>query len=64
MGSDRKLGLYTEVTLKKGDEYVGERNNVFYCKNCGFIELYKENIEGNKESQNRKLVRTRALFPL
>jgi len=48
MGSDRKLGLYTEVTLKKGDEYVGERINVFYCKNCGFIELYKENTEGNK----------------
>jgi predicted nucleic-acid-binding Zn-ribbon protein len=48
MGSDRKLGLYTEVTLKKGDEYVGERINVFYCKNCGFIELYKENMEGNK----------------
>jgi predicted nucleic-acid-binding Zn-ribbon protein len=42
MGSDRKLGLYTEVTLKKGDEYVGERINVFYCKNCGFIELYRE----------------------
>jgi predicted nucleic-acid-binding Zn-ribbon protein len=28
--------------LKKGDEYVGERINVFYCKNCGFIELYRE----------------------
>jgi len=48
MGSDKKLGLYTEVTLRKGDEYVGERINVFYCKNCGFIELYKENTEGNK----------------
>jgi hypothetical protein len=42
MSSDRKLGLYTEVTLKKGDEYVGGRINVFYCKNCGFIELYRE----------------------
>ncbi|MCJ7430330.1 hypothetical protein MUO83_03835 [Candidatus Bathyarchaeota archaeon] len=28
MSSDRKLGLYTEVTLKKGDEYVGENQRL------------------------------------
>ena len=45
MGSDRRIGLYTEITLKKGDEFVGERINVFCCKSCGFVELYREKKE-------------------
>jgi predicted nucleic-acid-binding Zn-ribbon protein len=42
MAGDRHIGYYTELTLKKGDEFIGERINALYCKNCGYIELYKE----------------------
>lgn len=32
MGSDRKLGLYTEVTLKKRDEYAGKNQRLLLQK--------------------------------
>lgn len=33
---------FTEITLAKEGQYVGARIIPFVCKNCGYIELYKE----------------------
>jgi predicted nucleic-acid-binding Zn-ribbon protein len=41
MLQDRSIGTYTEITLKKEGEFLGERIRVFYCLSCGFIELYR-----------------------
>jgi predicted nucleic-acid-binding Zn-ribbon protein len=42
MGNDRHLSSYTEISLAKENEYVGDRIRVFYCKTCDFMELYRE----------------------
>ena len=41
MGNDRHLSSYTEISLARENEYVGDRIRVFYCKACGFMELYR-----------------------
>jgi predicted nucleic-acid-binding Zn-ribbon protein len=48
MLADRRLVSYVEISLAKENQYVGDNIKVFYCKNCGYIELYKEQKE--KES--------------
>ena len=40
-----RLGSYTEITVAKEGEIVGDYIDVFMCQNCGFIELYKEKKE-------------------
>jgi hypothetical protein len=40
MADDKKLGSYTEITLKKEGQFLGDRMQVFYCVNYGYIELY------------------------
>jgi len=45
MLKDRRLVSYTEISLAKENQYVGDSINVFYCKNCGYIELYKAKKE-------------------
>jgi predicted nucleic-acid-binding Zn-ribbon protein len=45
MACDRHLGSYTEIMLKKGEQFLGDWIKVFYCVNCGFIELYREKRE-------------------
>jgi predicted nucleic-acid-binding Zn-ribbon protein len=42
MANDRQLGSYTEITLKKGEQFLGDRVQAFYCVKCGYIELYRE----------------------
>ncbi|MGD0978890.1 MAG: hypothetical protein ABR962_07080 [Candidatus Bathyarchaeia archaeon] len=42
MVNDRQLGSYTEITLKKGEQFIGDPVKAFYCVKCGYIELYKE----------------------
>jgi hypothetical protein len=45
MLKDRRLVSYTEISLAKENQYGGDNINVFYCKNCGYIELYRERKE-------------------
>jgi hypothetical protein len=40
MAGDKRLASYTEILLRKEDEYIGERVSVYYCLACGYIELY------------------------
>jgi len=37
-----RLVSYTEVTLAKEGNYVGDTITPFVCKNCRYIELYRE----------------------
>jgi predicted RNA-binding Zn-ribbon protein involved in translation (DUF1610 family) len=30
------------VRLRKTDDQIGDKIIPFYCKNCGFIEIYKD----------------------
>ncbi len=41
MRNDKKLGSYIEVSLRKEDQFIGDKVLTFYCDNCGFIELYR-----------------------
>jgi predicted nucleic-acid-binding Zn-ribbon protein len=47
MERGKRLKSFTEITLTKEDEYVGDSIHVFCCKDCGYIELYKEKKEEN-----------------
>jgi hypothetical protein len=38
----RRLIVYAEVTLAKEGDDIGDHITPLYCKNCGYIELYKE----------------------
>jgi predicted RNA-binding Zn-ribbon protein involved in translation (DUF1610 family) len=49
MVGDRRLASYTEITLKKEEEYIGDSVLPFYCPDCGYIELYRE--EENKRQE-------------
>lgn len=42
MTGELRLGSYTDLMLKKDDQFVGEPINTFCCTNCGYIELFKE----------------------
>jgi hypothetical protein len=42
MSGDRQPGSYTEITLKKGEQFLGDRVQAFYYVSCGYIELYRE----------------------
>jgi len=41
----RRLVSFTEITLVKEGQYVGDRILPLCCKNCGYIEFYKEKKE-------------------
>ena len=45
MKNGLRLVSYTEITVAKENQPVGDYINVFMCQNCGFIELYKEKKE-------------------
>jgi len=38
----RRLVSFTEITPAEEGQYLGDRILPFCCKNCGYIELYKE----------------------
>jgi len=40
-----RLVSFTEITVAKEGQHVGDYIDVFMCQNCGFIELYKEKKE-------------------
>jgi predicted nucleic-acid-binding Zn-ribbon protein len=42
MERGKRLVSYGGVTLAKKGDFFGDKITPFYCKNCGFIELYKE----------------------
>ncbi|MDH5451457.1 MAG: hypothetical protein OEX77_11300 [Candidatus Bathyarchaeota archaeon] len=37
-----RLVAYTEITVAKENQPVGDYIDVSVCMNCGYIELYKE----------------------
>jgi len=42
-GGEMKFGTTSgQFRILKPGDMMGDRTNVFYCQNCGFIELYKE----------------------
>ena len=45
-GGEMEKGLrlfsFTEITVTNKDEYTGDRITLLHCKNCGYIEFYKE----------------------
>jgi predicted nucleic-acid-binding Zn-ribbon protein len=45
MKNDLRLVSYTEITVAKENQPVGDYIDVFMCMNCGYIELYKEKKE-------------------
>jgi len=42
MEKGRKLFAYYGVTFAKKGDWFGDKIIPYYCKKCGFIELYKE----------------------
>jgi len=38
----KRLICFTEVSLADEGEHVGDEIIASYCRNCGYIELYKE----------------------
>ena len=39
---NRIAGFGGGITFAKRNDLVGDKIIPFYCKNCGYIELYKE----------------------
>jgi predicted RNA-binding Zn-ribbon protein involved in translation (DUF1610 family) len=39
---DYLRGHHIAVRLMKYDDFYGDKVIPFYCKNCGFIKLYRE----------------------
>ena len=50
MAGDKHLGSYTDLTLKKEDQFIGDPILTFYCMNCGYIELYREEKKQSREA--------------
>lgn len=48
MKQGSRLASYGGVRFAKEGDFVGDVIIPFYCKNCGFIELYKEMKEKKK----------------
>ena len=48
MEQAKNLAVAGGITLRKKSDYLGDQIIPFYCKNCGYIELYKEKKEGAK----------------
>ena len=46
MTRGRRLFSFTEITLGVEDQYTGDRVLLFCCENCGYIELYSEQVKG------------------
>jgi len=44
--------VYGDFRIKKHGDVVGDRMDVLYCRECGFIEFYKE--ASTKEPWRRK----------
>jgi len=42
MEQGKRIAGYGGVTFAKRGDLVGDKIIPFYCKNCGFIEIYKE----------------------
>lgn len=42
MEKEKDLRGYGSVTLRKSGDFIGDMIIPFYCKNCGFIELYRQ----------------------
>ena len=42
MEKGKKLFAYYGVTFAKKGDWFGDKIIPYYCKKCGFIELYKE----------------------
>jgi predicted nucleic-acid-binding Zn-ribbon protein len=42
MEKGKRLYSYGSVTFTKKDGWLGDKIIPYYCKKCGFIELYKE----------------------
>ena len=38
----KRLVAYGGVTLAKKDNWFGDKIIPYYCRNCGYIELYKK----------------------
>ena len=38
----KRLVAYLGVTIAKKGDLFGDKIIPFYCKNCGYIELYRE----------------------
>jgi rRNA maturation endonuclease Nob1 len=39
---DLRIGSYVDFTLRRENQFTGELINTFYCRSCGYIELYKD----------------------
>jgi len=48
MARGKRLVGYVRITLAKKDDIFGDNIIPFYCKNCGYIELYKEIKQKNE----------------
>jgi len=57
MLSDKKFGSAgIEASLIHGDEFSGDDIKAYYCRRCGFIELYRiENKRIPKVTTEREL---------
>jgi len=48
MGKDLtplSVRLVSSVHLRKTDDWVGDKVIPFYCRRCGYIELYREILD-------------------
>ena len=48
-GEMKSGGVHGEFRILKEGDLMGDRARVFYCGDCGFVELYKE--PSTKESR-------------
>ncbi len=49
MEKGNTLGTPGGITILKQGDFVGDKIIPFYCKHCGYIELYNERFLNNPE---------------
>jgi predicted nucleic-acid-binding Zn-ribbon protein len=52
MEKGKRLISFTEISLAKEGDYVGDRIDVYCCIDCGYMELYKWGGDACKQAQN------------
>jgi predicted nucleic-acid-binding Zn-ribbon protein len=48
MEQGKRIVVGGGITFAKRGDLIGDKIIPFYCKNCGFIEIYKE-MKGKKD---------------
>jgi hypothetical protein len=52
MEKGKRLISFTDISLAKEGDYVGDRIDVYCCIDCGYMELYKWGGDACKQAQD------------